>query len=134
MSINFLCKNKNFLLTESILSDIIWYINEKEVILMAKAKLKIKVKQVENILIFKTKDDINLLAYHLVKTIDSLNVADKTRDYIEDVILSVLELNPKIFSFSLPNNELTQIFVETLSSWKEVELKPMKLKELLDKN
>ncbi len=134
MSINFLCKNKNFLLTESILSDIIWYINEKEVILMAKAKLKIKVKQVENILIFKTKDDINLLAYHLVKTIDSLNVADKTRDYIEDVILSVLELNPKMFSFSLPNNELTQIFVETLSSWKEVELKPMKLKELLDKN
>ena len=134
MSINFLCKNKKFLLTDSFLSDIIWYINEKEVILMAKAKLKIKVKQVENILIFKTKDDINLLAYHLVKTIDSLNVADKTRDYIEDVILSVLELNPKIFSFSLPNNELTQIFVETLSSWKEIELKPMKLKELLDKN
>lgn len=122
------------MLTESILSDTIRYINEKEVILMAKAKLKIKVKQVENILIFKTKDDINLLAYHLVKTIDSLNVADKTRDYIEDVILSVLELNPKIFSFSLPNNELTQIFVETLSSWKEIELKPMKLKELLDKN
>lgn len=134
MSRKILCKNKNFLLTESILSDIIWYINEKEVILMAKAKLKIKVKQVENILIFKTKDDINLLAYYLVKTIDSLNVADKTRDYIEDVILSVLELNPKIFSFSLPNNELTQIFVETLSSWKEIELKPMKLKELLDKN
>lgn len=101
---------------------------------MAKAKLKIKVKQVENVLIFKAKDDIDLLAYHLVKTIDSLNVADKTRDYIEDVIISVLELNPKIFSFSLPNNELTQIFVETLSSWKEIELKPMKLKELLDKN
>ena len=27
-----------------------------------------------------------------------------------------------------------EIFVETLSSWKEIELKPMKLKELLDKN
>ncbi len=49
---------------------------------MAKAKLKIKVKQVENVLIFKSKDDINLLAYHLVKTIDSLNVAGGTKAFL----------------------------------------------------
>lgn len=103
-----------------------------------KYKLKIKVKQVENVLIFKTKEDIDLVVYSFVKSIEELYktglIGKDDIEIIKDAFLSVVELNSNIFSFSLPNNEVTQKFIEILSSWKEIELKPMKLKELLDKS
>ena len=95
------------------------------------SKLKIGVKKIEHMAIFHTKEDIHLLIYHFVNTIQAIDLKESKKEYIKDSFLSNIELNNNTFPMSFPSSESCDEFIVTLSSWKDIKLKAIKLNEIL---
>lgn len=104
---------------------------------MKKEKDKLKVKQIENMCIILNKHNLNdntLFYYHkyVMRSIFKyLNMSEIEALKCSNEHRFQWLINNKQFCFTFPSVEFCTLFIETLSQVKGLELKPMKLKELL---